>query len=1040
MSASIPSTDGYNIGSSSVDLDTLSCISTLTSDLTDDDRAVEKYGSLLLCPVCNQLLTHPVLLPCQHSVCYGCARSQILATELEENPSDVTLNTTPLTSRSSASDLKQRSRRLTSTPSESSLSRTHNGTKNGCDASPSLRIRPDSSISEVNGTHNEDSQVDTSKSESQVSAKKKSNNLRAYLPKFYSSPRGTNSTASKRQDANASAVTSQTSFLASSTPEPRPNSPNFSRQSSQRSIQSFDHDLSVKRDSVPDLRFGSPTPHRHGYTSPTFTPTSDVINSSSGSLRRSTSASFIAGRSSLRSSKRRDTNAIKRSKVSSLFCPTCEASVQLGKLGIKGLFRNFALESIVERFRSAARAAEAIRCGYCKPPAADATRSCLDCKLSYCNQCYKTVHVWGTKKAQHEFIGPTSNFSRPKVMLCPEHSNEAVTMYCNRCQHSVCKVCKSRGGHSNHPTISVKNAYKESKAQLHSLLDELREKELETQDQIERVERDVKILAAEEADVRDEIHSAIDEMHKLLEIKRTELLESADRTARTKEKDLRRTLQNLKDNVLYSSVMAFAEEVLLETDPAYFLQTYKMVETRTREAISHLSNSVYGSRDTESDNSQFRNSFYVEESPLRSLLPVYLDAEDMKNTLGALDFIKKPDSLTKVELKSIQSEGSVIADDAALRPTDIKWTLGHKLQKADYYQISYNSIQNGVDNLIESHTVPGLEFRIPPSSEILQEKSDVNLKVRAANKAGVGSWSDVTTIASKFLRRENFKLVQKQLPYIATIEWNGKTVKLKKGQNMASSIQFIPYFGEARFENGNHYWEIEATGGSDFHLLIGVISIENMVDGDENSQTNDYGMFDEMLTKAIIIGRGMCGIGEFSDSAPSSRRSSFSVENNKKSKSKPKRTPSALSALKPLKKLKNSLLRTSSISMNDLSMKSDTSRIDSQENVVVKNGSEYQSTILRSPSVTSLPSILWRERSDRTFESSTSRNVRAFESYRYFRIGIELEFSEIGKSTISFTDVSGYNSIPMYTIECSNNTSSLSPFFAVSGKGSVNFL
>lgn len=79
------------------------------------------------------------------------------------------------------------------------------------------------------------------------------------------------------------------------------------------------------------------------------------------------------------------------------------------------LFRNFTLESIVERYRQAARAAIAIMCNVCKPPALqEATKSCMDCKASYCNECFKLHHPWGTPKAQHEYVGPTTNF-RPKV-------------------------------------------------------------------------------------------------------------------------------------------------------------------------------------------------------------------------------------------------------------------------------------------------------------------------------------------------------------------------------------------------------------------------------------------------------------------------------------------------------------------------------------------------------------------------------------------------------------------------------------------------
>lgn len=95
-------------------------------------------------------------------------------------------------------------------------------------------------------------------------------------------------------------------------------------------------------------------------------------------------------------------------------CPGCEHNVDLGERGINGLFRNFTLETIVERYRQAARAATAIMCDLCKPPPQESTKSCMDCSASYCNECFKIYHPWGTVKAQHEYVGPTTNF-RPKV-------------------------------------------------------------------------------------------------------------------------------------------------------------------------------------------------------------------------------------------------------------------------------------------------------------------------------------------------------------------------------------------------------------------------------------------------------------------------------------------------------------------------------------------------------------------------------------------------------------------------------------------------
>lgn len=102
-------------------------------------------------------------------------------------------------------------------------------------------------------------------------------------------------------------------------------------------------------------------------------------------------------------------------RVTTIPCPGCQHDIDLGERGISMLFRNFTLESIVERYRQAARAAVAIMCNICKPPQQqEATKSCMDCKASYCNECFKLHHPWGTPKAQHEYVGPTTNF-RPKA-------------------------------------------------------------------------------------------------------------------------------------------------------------------------------------------------------------------------------------------------------------------------------------------------------------------------------------------------------------------------------------------------------------------------------------------------------------------------------------------------------------------------------------------------------------------------------------------------------------------------------------------------
>uniref|UniRef100_A0A8C6XHX6 Tripartite motif containing 46 n=1 Tax=Naja naja TaxID=35670 RepID=A0A8C6XHX6_NAJNA len=138
-------------------------------------------------------------------------------------------------------------------------------------------------------------------------------------------------------------------------------------------------------------------------------------------------------------------------------CPLCQRDVDLGERGLGSLFRNLTLERVVERYRHTINVNAAIMCQFCKPPQLEATKGCTECKSSFCNECFKLYHPWGTQKAQHEPIPPTLTF-RPKGLLCPEHREE-VTHYCKTCQRLVCQLCRVRRTHTSHKITPVLSAY-----------------------------------------------------------------------------------------------------------------------------------------------------------------------------------------------------------------------------------------------------------------------------------------------------------------------------------------------------------------------------------------------------------------------------------------------------------------------------------------------------------------------------------------------------------------------------------------------------
>uniref|UniRef100_A0A672J4Z1 Uncharacterized protein n=1 Tax=Salarias fasciatus TaxID=181472 RepID=A0A672J4Z1_SALFA len=275
-------------------------------------------------------------------------------------------------------------------------------------------------------------------------------------------------------------------------------------------------------------------------------------------------------------------------RVTTIPCPGCQHDIDLGERGISMLFRNFTLESIVERYRQAARAAIAIMCNICKPPQQqEATKSCMDCKASYCNECFKLHHPWGTPKAQHEYVGPTTNF-RPKVLMCPEHEMEKVNMYCEVCRRPVCHLCKLGGSHANHKVTSMSSAYKILKEKLAKSIHYLISKEDQVRTQITELEQ---LISQTEENGQLAERRANDHFERLFETlqeRKSEMLRSIEQSRNRRLDQLRGQVEEYQGMLENSGLVGYAQEVLKETDQSCFVQTAKQLHTRIQKATESL--------------------------------------------------------------------------------------------------------------------------------------------------------------------------------------------------------------------------------------------------------------------------------------------------------------------------------------------------------------------------------------------------------------------------------------------------------------------
>ncbi|MGH0178688.1 UNVERIFIED_CONTAM: hypothetical protein FKN15_078322 [Acipenser sinensis] len=274
-------------------------------------------------------------------------------------------------------------------------------------------------------------------------------------------------------------------------------------------------------------------------------------------------------------------------RVTNFPCPGCQHDIDLGERGISGLFRNFTLENIVERYRQAARAAVAIMCNLCKPPPVEATKSCMDCKASYCNECFKMHHPWGTPKAQHEYVGPTTNF-RPKVLMCPEHEMEKVNMYCEVCRRPVCHLCKLGGSHANHKVTSMSSAYKLLKEKLSRSIHYLISKEDQVKTQISELDELITHTQHNGETSTREANLHFETLFNILEERKTEMLRTIEVNQTTRLEKLKSQREEYQGMLENSGLVGYAQEVLKETNQSCFVQTAKQLYPRIQKATETL--------------------------------------------------------------------------------------------------------------------------------------------------------------------------------------------------------------------------------------------------------------------------------------------------------------------------------------------------------------------------------------------------------------------------------------------------------------------
>ncbi|XP_006818271.2 putative E3 ubiquitin-protein ligase MID2 [Saccoglossus kowalevskii] len=285
-------------------------------------------------------------------------------------------------------------------------------------------------------------------------------------------------------------------------------------------------------------------------------------------------------------------NSNQKSGHSRLVCPSCRFTVELDKRGIDGLPRNFLLDNIIERYKEEKSTdgrpvkVKGVACDVCADSGgAKASKTCIQCGVSYCDRCLRTYHPSKGVFSKHKLVKATRNPKR-KDVYCPEHDDELIKMYCVQCKTPVCYLCDRFGGHKGHQVAELKTSYKLMKETLSSNLAQLVSKMANVNEFIITLERKGESIQTNAA----VMHQRISEEFAVIKA----MLEQRERVMHTKisEETARKLLLLKQQNMACqdklhntAGLIQYTREVLKEEVPAALLLTGASLDDRLNCAI-----------------------------------------------------------------------------------------------------------------------------------------------------------------------------------------------------------------------------------------------------------------------------------------------------------------------------------------------------------------------------------------------------------------------------------------------------------------------
>ena len=243
-------------------------------------------------------------------------------------------------------------------------------------------------------------------------------------------------------------------------------------------------------------------------------------------------------------------------------CPECRKEVQVPSSGnLKDLPTNFRINSLLDVLAIKECHTAGVKCANCDKSSKHSSY-CFQCCAFWCDECI-TAHNLVKANKEHRVL-PLKDFEdqdiedvlkRPAFCQQKHHEKEELKFFCKNCDAAICNLCVATI-HDGHAKIVLEEAASERKIQVKSVIETQKKNIEHKKNVIAHLERQCNQIEARGNAVKRDIHNFAQNLVAVIETKKKEMLNKADKQikeslgcVRTQQREVKRRVERLETAV-----------------------------------------------------------------------------------------------------------------------------------------------------------------------------------------------------------------------------------------------------------------------------------------------------------------------------------------------------------------------------------------------------------------------------------------------------------------------------------------------------------